>query len=162
MLLGTFFPLVLVIGLGLLISIAVIVREIRLLTGVHKTATSKNFESPTAQRSAAKNRGTYKPHEQGMPEEQQSAKDSETNKAEILERESDNEWLSEIANKLDPASPEDVELLDTARAMLKHANYTILHSSEQPERLRHIQGQQQKELSKRFIERKLVELKSAK
>ena len=97
-----------------------------------------------------------------MPEEHQPVTESQANRAEILELESDNEWLSEIANKLDPASPEDIELLDTARAMLSHANYTMLNSSEQPDRLRHIQGQQQKDLSKRFIEKKLIELKSTK
>jgi hypothetical protein len=97
-----------------------------------------------------------------MPQEQQSANGEETNRLEILERESDNEWLAEIASKLDPDSPEGTELLNTARTMLRHANYTMGHLSGHSDRLKYAEGQQQKELSKRFIERKLVESKSTK
>lgn len=97
-----------------------------------------------------------------MPEEPQPANGEETNTVEILERESDNEWLAEIAGKLDPASPEDIELLSTARTMLKHANYTMGHPSGHSDKLQYAEGQQQKELSKQFIERKLVKLKSTK
>ena len=162
MLLGAFFPLALVVGLGLLIAIAVIVREIRLLMGVRKEAGSKSLEAPVAEHSTTKTHARYKPHEQGIPEEQQSASEAETSKVAILERESDNEWLDEIASKLDPDSPEDAELLNTARTMLQHANYTMEHLSGHSDRLKYAEGQQQKELSKRFIERKLVELKSTK
>jgi hypothetical protein len=162
LILGAFFPLLLVVGFGFLVAGAILVREIRLLTGVHKVAGSKNLEAPEAEHSTAKTRSGYKPHAQGMPQEQQSVNEGETNGGEILERESDNEWLAEIASKLDPASPEDIELLSTARTMLSHANYTMGHPSGHSDRLQYAEGQQQKELSKRFIERKLVELKSAK
>ena len=162
MLLGTFFPLVLVIGLGLLIAVAVLVHEIRLLMGIRKGASLKSLESPTAEHSTAKSHSGHEPHRQNAREEQQSTNEAEPNRVEILELESDNEWLAEIASKLDPTTPEDIELLDTARTMLRHANYTMRHPSGQPDRLKYAQGQEQKELSKRFIERKLVELKSAK
>jgi hypothetical protein len=162
LLLGAFFPIVLVIGFGLLVAGTILVREIRLLTGLRRVAGSKNLEATKAEHSTAKTNSRYKPHLQGIPQGQQSANGEETNKVEILERESDNEWLAEIASKLDPSSPEDIELLDTARTMLSHANYTMGHLSEQPDRLKYAQGQQQKELSKRFIERKLVKLKSTK
>lgn len=162
MLAGTFFPLVLVIGLGLLIAIAVIVHEIRLLRGLYKISNSKNLESHTAEHPTVKSHSEYELHKQSTPKEHKSANEVEKNRIEILDLESDNEWLSEIASKLDPASPEDAELLDTARTMLRHANYTMQQSSERLERLKYAQGQEQKELSKRFIERKLIELKSTK
>ena len=162
MILGVFFPLLLVVGFGFLVAGAILVREIRLLTEAHRVAGSKNLEAPKAEHSTAKTRSGYKPHAQGKPQEQQSVNEEETNGGEILERESDNEWLAEIASKLDPASPEDIELLSTARTMLSHANYTMGHTSGHSDRLQYAEGQQQKELSKRFIERKLVELKSAK
>jgi len=162
LILGAFFPLLLVVGFGFLVAGAILVREIRLLTGARRVAGSKNREAPPAEHSTAKTQSGYKRHELGMPQEQQSASEEDTNRVEILERESDNEWLAEIASKLDPASPEDIELLNTARTMLKHANYTMGHLSGQSDRLKYAQGQQQKELSKQFIERKLVELKSTK
>jgi len=159
LLLGAFFPLVLVTGFGLLVAIAVIVREIRLTTGERKPANSKNLESLIAKHSTAKTDSRYKPNKLGVSEEQKLKNEAGPNRVEILERESDNEWLSEIASKLDPSSPEEVELLNTARTMLTHANYTMCHPSGLPDRLKYVQGQQQKELSKRFIERKIVELK---
>jgi hypothetical protein len=162
LILGAFFPLLLVVGFGFLVAGAILVREIRLLTGVRRVAGSKNRETPKAQQSTAKPRSGYQPHAQSMPQEQQSANGEETNRLEILERESDNEWLAEIASKLDPSSPEDIELLDTARTMLSHANYAMGPLSGLPDRLKYAEGQQQKELSKRFIERKLVKSKSTK
>jgi hypothetical protein len=151
LLLGAFFPIVLVIGFGLLVAGTILVREIRLLTGLRRVAGSKNLEATKAEHSTAKTNSRYKPHPQGIPQGQQSANGEETNRVEILERESDNEWLAEIASKLDPSSPEDIELLDTARTMLSHANYAMGHLSGQSDRLKYAQGQQQKELSKRFI-----------
>jgi hypothetical protein len=162
LILGAFFPLLLVVGFGFLVAGAILVREIRLLTGAHRAASSKELKPPQAEHSTVKTHSGYKPLAQGVPQEQQSAGEEDTNRVEILERESDNEWLAEIASKLDPASPEDIELLNTARTMLKHANYTMGHLSGQSDRLKYAQGQQQKELSKQFIERKLVELKSTK
>jgi len=140
LLLGAFFPLVLVIGFGLLVAISVIVRETRLLFGEHKTASSKNLESHTAKHSPAKTNGICKQNELGVSEEQKSRNEAETDRVEIPERESDNEWLAEIAIKLDPSSPEDVELLKTARTMQRHANYTMWNPSELTDRLKHIQG----------------------
>jgi hypothetical protein len=162
LILGAFFPLLLVVGFGFLVAGAILVREIRLLTGAHRVAGSKNLDSSREKSSTVKTHSGYKPPTQGVPQEQQSVNEGETNGGEILERESDNEWLAEIASKLDPASPEDIELLSTARTMLRHANYTMGHPSGHSDRLQYAEGQQQKELSKRFIERKLVELKSAK
>ena len=81
---------------------------------------------------------------------------------ETLDRESDAEWLAEIAGKLDPASPEDIELLNTAKTMLRHANNTMGRLSGPSDSSKYAQGHQRKELLKRFIERKLVESKSPK
>jgi len=162
LLLGAFFPLVLVIGLASLIALAIVVREIRMLIGTPRATSSKNLASSREEAPPAKTWSREKPCQQGTQEKGQLANEEETNRVEILERESDNEWLAEIASKLDPASPEDNELLNTAKTMLRHANYTMGHISGQPDRLKYSQGQQQKELSKRFIERKLVELKSTK
>jgi hypothetical protein len=89
-------------------------------------------------------------------QEKGSAKEGATNSVEILERESDNEWLAGIESKLDPASLEDIELLNTAKIMLKHANYTMGHPSGQFDRLKYFQWQQQKELSKRFSRENLL------
>ena len=70
--------------------------------------------------------------------------------------------LAEIASKLDPDSREEDELLNTARMMLRHTNYTMGHLSEHSDSLKYAERQQQKESSKRFIEKKLMELKSTK
>ncbi len=161
MLLGAFFPLVLVVGLASLIALAIVVREIRMLIGTSRAATPQNRASSRGEAPAAKTWSRGKPYEQDMQKKGQLANEEKTNRVEILERESDNEWLAEIAGKLDLASPEDNELLNTAKTMLRHANYTMGHLSGQSEKLKYSQGQQ-KELSKRFIERKLVELKSTK
>lgn len=162
MLLGAFFPLILIVGLASLIALAVVVREIRMLMGTPRAAGSHNHASSRGKSPAAKTLVPENPHGQGTQEKGQPSQDNEINRVEILERESDNEWLAEIASKLDPASPEDVELLNTAKTMLRHANYSMGHLSGQYARLKYSEGQQQKELSKRFIERKLVELKSTK
>ena len=162
MILGAFFPLLLVVGFGFLVAGAILVREIRLLTGVRRVAGSKNLEAPKAEHATVKTHSGYKPPAQGIPQERQSPNGEETDRVEILEQESDNEWLAEIASKLDPDSPEGTELLNTARTMLRHANYTMGHLSGHSDRLKYAEGQQQKELSKRFIERKLVESKSTK
>ena len=162
MLLGAFLPLGLVVGLALLVAIAVLVREIRMLIGTSRVANSKNLAIPKEPYSPSKTRSGYKPYRHDAPEKEQPANDDEINRVETLERESDAEWLAEIANKLDPASPEDIELLNTAKTMLRHANNTIGHHSGPSDSLKYAQGHQQKELSKRFIERKLVESKSAK
>jgi len=124
-----FSPLFLVVGFGFLVAGGILVREIRLLTGAHRVASSKNLDSSREKSSTVKTHSGYKRHEQGVPEEQQSVTEGDTDGGEILERESDNEWLAEIASKLDPASPEDIELLSTDRTMLKHANYTMGHPS---------------------------------
>jgi hypothetical protein len=160
--LGAFLPILLVVGFGFLVAGAILVREIRLLTGGRREASSKNHETPATEHSAAKTQSGYKPPAQGVPQEQQSASRDDTDGIEILERENDNEWLAAIASKLDPDSPEDTELLNTARTMLQHANYAMGHLPGHSDRLKHVEGQQQKDLSKRFIERKLVELKSSK
>jgi hypothetical protein len=162
LLLGAFFPLLLVVGLALLVAVAVLVREIRILIGATRVASSKNLALPKEESSSSKTYGGYKPYQHGMPEKEQLANDEEIKRVEILEGESDNEWLAEIANKLDPASLEDIDLLNTAKTMLGHANYTMEHLSGQSDSLKYAQGHQQKELSKRFIERKLVQLKSTK
>jgi len=162
LILGAFLPILLVVGFGLLVAGAILVREIRLLTGARKATGSKDLESPEAEHATLKTHSSHKPPAQGMPQEQPSANGEETNRGEILERESDNEWLAAIASKLDPDSPEDSELLNTARAMLMHANYTMGHLPGHSDRLKYAEGQEQKDLSKRFIERKLVELKSTK
>jgi hypothetical protein len=162
LLLGAFFPLILVVGLALLVAVAVLVREIRMLIGATRVANSKNLDPSREKSSTVKTYSGYKPYQHGIPENEQLANREEINRIEILERESDNEWLAEIASKLDPASLEDIDLLNTAKTMLKHANYTMGHLSGQSDSLKYAQGHQQKEFSKRFIERKLVQLKSTK
>jgi hypothetical protein len=162
LLLGTFFPLILVVGLALLVAIAVLVREITLLLGASRATNSKNLALSKEESLSLKTHSGYKPYQQDTPEKEQPANDDEVNKVETLERESDAEWLAEIASKLDPASPEDIELLNTAKTMLRHANNAMGHLSRPPDSLKYAQGHQQKELSKQFIERKLVESKSTK
>ena len=162
MLLGAFLPLGLVVGLALLVAVAVLVREIRMLIGASRVANSKNLALSKEESSSSKTRSGYKPYRHDAPEKEQPENDDEINRVETLERESDAEWLAEIASKLDPASPEDTELLNTAKTMLRHANNTIGHLSGPSDSLKYAQGHQQKELSKRFIERKLVESKSTK
>ena len=162
MLLGAFLPLGLVVGLALLVAIAVLVREIRMLIGASRVANSKNLALPKEESSPSKTYSGYKPYQRNAPEKAQPVNDEEIKRVKILERESDAEWLAEIASKLDPASPEDIELLNTAKTMLRHANDTMGHLSEPSDSLKYAQGHQQKELSKRFIERKLVESKSTK
>jgi hypothetical protein len=162
LLLGTFSPLLLVVGLALLVAVAVLVREIRILIGATRVASSKNLALPKEESSSSKTYSGYKPYQHGMKEKEQLANDEEIKRVEILERESDNEWLAEIVSKLDPASVEDIELLNTAKTMLRHANYTMGHLSGPSDSLKYAQGHQQKEFSKRFIERKLVESKSPK
>jgi len=91
LLLGAFFPLILVVGLALLIALAIVVREIRMLIGTSRAASSKNLASSRGESPAAKTWSRRKPYEQGMQEKGQLANDEETNRVEILERESDNE-----------------------------------------------------------------------
>jgi hypothetical protein len=127
-----------------------------------RVASSKNLALPKEESSSSKTYSGYKPYQHGMKEKEQLANDEEIKRVEILEKESDNEWLAEIVSKLDPASVEDIDLLNTAKTMLRHANYTMGHLSGQSDSLKYAQGHQQKEFSKRFIERKLVQLKSTK
>jgi len=162
LLLGAFLPLGLVVGLALLLAVAVLVREIRMLIGASRVANSKNLALSKEESSSSKTHSGYKPYQPDTPEREQPAKYEETNRVETFERDSDAEWLTEIASKLDPASPEDIELLNTAKTMLRHANDTMGHLSGPSDSLKYAQGHQQKELSKRFIERKLVESKSTK
>ena len=162
MLLGAFFPLILIVGLALLVAVAVLVREIRMLVGATRVASSKNPDPSRGASSTVKTYSGYKSYQHGMKEKEQLANEEEINSVEILEQESDNEWLAEIVSKLDTASLEDIDLLNTAKTMLRHANYTMGHLSGQSDSLKYAQGHQQKELSKRFIERKLVQLKSTK
>jgi hypothetical protein len=162
LLLGAFFPLILVVGLALLVAVAVLVREIRMLIGATRVASSKNLDPSRGESSTVKTYSGYKSYQHGMKEKEQLANEEEINRVEILEQESDNEWLAEIVSKLDPASLEDIDLLNTAKTMLRHANYTMEHLSGQSDSLKYAQGHQQKEFSKRFIERKLVQLKSTK
>lgn len=162
MLLGAFLPLGLVIGVALLIAIAVLVREIRMLIGTSRVANSKNLAFPKEEFSLSRTRSGDKSYRYNTPEKEQPANYDEINRVQTLEQESDAEWLAEIANKLNPASPEDIDLLNTAKTMLRHANNTMEHLSGPSNSLKYAQGHQQKELSKRFIERKLVESKSTK
>ena len=162
MLLGAFFPLILVVGLALLVAVAVLVREIRMLIGATRVGNSKNLALSKEESSPSKNHSGYKPYQHDTLEKEQPANDDEINRVETLERENDAEWLAEIVSKLDPASVEDIELLNTAKTMLRYANYTMEHFSGQSDSLKYAQGHQQKELSKRFIERKLVQSKSPK
>ena len=158
---GAFFPLILVVVLASVIALVLLVREIRMLIGTPGATRALKRALSKGKYPEAKNNSSGESYRRVM-QEKGSAKGGETNRAEIIERESDNEWLAEIESKLDPASTEDIELLNTAKTMLRHANYTMGHPSGQFDRLKYYQGQQQKELSKRFIERKLIELKSAK
>ena len=162
MLLGAFLPLGLVVGLALLVAIAVLVREIRMLIGASRVANSKSPALSKEGSSSSKTHSGYKPYQPDTPERKQPAKYEEISRVETLERESDAEWLAEIASKLDPASPEDIELLNTAKTMLRHAEDTMRRLSGSSDSSKYAQGHQQKELSKRFIERKLVESKSPK
>jgi hypothetical protein len=132
-----------------------------MLIGATRVASSKNLDPSRGKSSTVKTYSGYKSYQHGMPEKEQLANE-EIKRVEILERESDNEWLAEIVSKLDPASLEDIDLLNTAKTMLRHANDTMGHLSGQSDSLKYAQGHQQKELSKRFIERKLVQSKSPK
>jgi hypothetical protein len=161
LLLGAFLPLVIVVTLASVIALVVLVREIRMLIGTPGATRSLKRALLKGKYTEAENQSSEASYRRVM-QEKGAAKEGETNRVQILERESDNEWLAEIESKLDPTSLEDIELLNTAKTMLRHANYTMGHPSGQFDRLKYSQGQQQKELSKRFIEKKLIELKSAK
>ena len=77
---GAFFPLVLVVGLGLLVAIIVIIREIRTITGAWGRAGSKKPPASLNGDSPAQELNTrYKPHKQGEPEKQPQANRSEGN-----------------------------------------------------------------------------------
>ncbi len=162
MLLGAFLPLGLVVGLALLVASAILVREIRMLIGASRVANSKNPALSKEGSSSSKTHSGYKPYQPDTSERKQPVKYDEINRVETMDRESDAEWLAEIAGKLDPASPEDIELLNTAKTMLRHAEDTMRRLSGPSDSLKYAQGHQQKELSKRFIERKLVNSKSTK
>lgn len=93
MLLGAFFPLVLVVGLASLIALAIVVREIRMLIGTSRVASSPNRALSRGKSPAAKTWGRENPsYGRAMQEKGQLAQEKETNRVEILEREGDNEW----------------------------------------------------------------------
>jgi biopolymer transport protein ExbB/TolQ len=141
LLLDAFPPLVLVVGLASIIALAVLVHEIRILIGAYREASSQNRALSSGKSLAVKTWSRQKPYDQNMREKEQLTNVDEANRVEILDREGDNEWLAEIATKLDPASPEDIELLNTAKTMLRHANYTMGHLSGQSDRLKYFKGQ---------------------
>jgi hypothetical protein len=138
---GCFSPLVLVVSLASLNALAVLVHEIRIPMGASRAANSQNRALSSGKSPAVTTRSLQKPYDQNVPEKEQLTNVDEANRVEILECESDNKWLAEIASKLDPASPEGNELLNTAKTMLRHANYTMGHLSGQSDRQKYFQGQ---------------------
>ena len=77
---GAFFPLVLVVGLGLLVAIIVIIREIKTITGALGGTGSKKPTASLRQDSPAQELSTrYKPNKQNVPAKQPQANHSEGN-----------------------------------------------------------------------------------
>ncbi|HUV52047.1 MAG TPA: hypothetical protein VMW64_03120 [Dehalococcoidia bacterium] len=79
---GAFFPIVLVVGLGLLVAIIVLMREIRTITGALGRAGSKKPPVSLGQDSPAQELSTrYKPHKQVEPEKKIQENQNEGNSA---------------------------------------------------------------------------------
>lgn len=77
---GAFLPLVLVVGLGLLVAIIVLVREIRKIIGASGGTGSKNPPVSLGQESPSQELSTqYKLHKQDVPENQLRENQSEGN-----------------------------------------------------------------------------------
>ncbi len=68
MLFGFFFPLVMVVGLGLLVGIIILLREIRKMTGVLGRPSSQNPASLAGQAPTQELSARYKPYRQDIPE----------------------------------------------------------------------------------------------
>ncbi len=77
---GAFFPLVLVVGLGLLVAVIVIIREIRTITGALGGTGSKKPPASLERDLPAQELNTrYKPHKQNVPAKQPQSNRSEGN-----------------------------------------------------------------------------------
>lgn len=162
MILGALLPLALVVVLGVLVASVLIRSEIRKIKGLWETTGSKNPPVSSGKEPAVEGfYRRYDPLKQAVQKELLFINQEEIAQARALEREEDERWLAEITSRLDTASADDMELLFTAKAMLKRADDTKWNSAALPGDMKHVSGNQQKELCKQFIERELVKLNSS-
>jgi len=163
LILGVFLPLMLVVGLSVFVACVLLKHEIRKLKGIWETTGSKKPSTLPVKESLEKgfNKG-YDTHEQAMRKNLLLVNLEDIAKLKAMEKEEDESWLAEITSRLDPTSADDMDLLDTAKAILKRENDAKWNSAAQSTDMKHAHGSQQKELYKRFIERELVKLNSAK
>jgi hypothetical protein len=153
----------LVVGLSVFVACVLLKHEIRKLKGIWETTGSKKPSTPPVKEPLGKgfNKG-YDTHEQAMRKNLLLVNLEDIAKLKAMEQEEDESWLAEITSRLDPASTDDMDLLYTAKAMLKRENDAKWNSASQSTNMKQIHGSQEKELYKRFIERELVKLNSAK
>jgi hypothetical protein len=153
----------LVVGLSVFVACVLFKHEIRKLKGIWETTGSKKPSTPPVKEPLGKgfNKG-YDTHEQAMRKNLLLVNLEDIAKLKAMEQEEDESWLAEITSRLDPTSADDMDLLYTAKAILKRENDAKWNSAAQSTDMKHAHGSQQKELYKRFIERELVKLNSAK
>ena len=162
MILGAILPLMFVVGLSVFVACVLLKHEIRKVKGIWETTGSKKLSTPPIKEPLGKgfNKGPD-PREQTMRKDLLLVDLEDIAKLKAMEQEEDENWLAEITSKLDPGSAEDMDLLYTAKEILKRENNAKWNSAQSTS-MKHAYGSQQKELYKRFIERELVKLKSAK
>jgi hypothetical protein len=163
LILGAFLPLMLVVGLSVFVACVLLKHEIRKLKGIWEITGSKKLSTPPLKEPLGKriNKG-YDSPDQHMRMNLRLVDLEDIAKLKAMEKEEDESWLAEITSRLDPNSTDDMDLLDTAKAILKRENDAKWNSAAQSTDMKHAHGSQHKEMYKRFIERELVKLNSAK
>ena len=163
MILGAFLPLMLVVGLSVFVACVLLRHEIRKIKGIWETTSSKKLSTPPSIEPLAKGLNKVPDsREQAMSKDLLLVNLEDIAKLKALEQEEDESWLAEITSKLDPASADDMDLLFTAKAILKRESDAKWNPAAQSTNMKHAHGSQQKELYKQYIERELVKLSSAK
>jgi hypothetical protein len=153
----------LVVGLSVFVSCVLLKHEIRKIKGLWETTGSKKLSTPPLKEPLEKGfNKRHDLHEQDMRKNLLLVNLEDIAKLKAMEQEEDESWLAEITSRLDAASTDDMDLLYTAKAMLKRENDAKWNSASQSTNMKQIHGSQEKELYKRFIERELVKLNSAK
>jgi hypothetical protein len=163
LILGAFLPLMLVVGLSVFVACVLLKHEIRKIKGIWETTGSNKLSTPPSKEPWGKSfNKDLDPRGQAMRKDLLLVNLEDISKLKAMEQEEDESWLAEITSKLDPASADDMDLLYTAKEMLKRENDAKWNSAAQSTNMKHAHGSQEKELYKRFIERELVKLNSAK
>lgn len=163
MFLGAFLPLAMVCGIVLVVAIAILAREVcmlkRSLSGASPLETQNLSDKEF---SPGKLISAQRFDNQSLTAKLLLTNHEQPQRSKGFEQEEDEKWLAEISSNLDLAVAEDVEMLDTAKSLLQLADAKQRYSAKRPsEPTTKVYANQQKEFYKRFVERKLSDLISA-